>query len=76
LPIPVFAVEEAMREFFINNAERNDYWQVVLNPIIFEIAKPYKVYALCIGSNFGQLENEYCYWTDVADFVRTNFMAE
>lgn len=47
--------------------------QVVLSPIVKDIAKPYKVYALCIGSNFDQLENNYGYWTDVADFVRTNY---
>lgn len=47
--------------------------QVVISPIIKDIAKPYKVYALCIGSNFDQIENEYGYWTDVTDFVRTNY---
>lgn len=50
-----------------------DWKQAVLIPIINDIAKPYKVYALCIGSNFDQLEDEYGYWTDLADFVRTNF---
>lgn len=47
--------------------------QVVLSPLIKDIAKPYKVYALCIGSNFDQIENEYGYWTDVADFVGINY---
>ncbi|MDO0822475.1 glycoside hydrolase family 113 [Desulfosporosinus nitroreducens] len=47
--------------------------QVVLSQLIREIAKPYKVYALCIGSNFDQFENQYEYWTDVADFVRTEY---
>lgn len=47
--------------------------QVVLSPIIKDIAKPYKVYALCIGSNFDQIEKEYGNWSDVADFVRTNY---
>ncbi|WP_051414037.1 glycoside hydrolase family 113 [Desulfitobacterium metallireducens] len=47
--------------------------QVVLSPLIKDIAKPYKVYALCLGSNFDQFENQYDYWTDVADFVRTNY---
>jgi hypothetical protein len=47
--------------------------QVVLSPLIKDIAKPYKVYALCMGSNFDRIENEYGYWTDVADFVRTNY---
>jgi len=47
--------------------------QVVLSPLINEIAKPYKVYALCIGSNFDQIENESGYWSDVADFVRVNY---
>jgi len=47
--------------------------QGVLSQLILDIAKPYKVYALCIGSNFDQFENQYGYWTDVADFVRTNY---
>jgi len=47
--------------------------QVVLSPIVKDIAKPYKVYALCIGSNFDQIETEYGYWGDVADFVKTNY---
>ncbi len=47
--------------------------QVVLRPIVHDIAKPYKVYSLCIGSNFDQIEDQYNYWTDVANFVRTNF---
>ncbi|SPF47236.1 Hydrolase [Candidatus Desulfosporosinus infrequens] len=47
--------------------------QGVLSQLILEIALPYKVYALCIGSNFDQFENQYGYWTDVADFVRTNY---
>jgi hypothetical protein len=47
--------------------------QVVLSPIIKDIAIPYKVYALCIGSNFEQIENEYSYWTDVSDFSRVNY---
>lgn len=47
--------------------------QVVLSPLIKDIAKPYKAYAFCIGSNFDQIENEYSAWTDVADFVRENY---
>ncbi|MDR3599314.1 MAG: hydrolase [Desulfosporosinus sp.] len=47
--------------------------QVVLSPLIKDIAKPYQVYALCIGSNFDQIETDYGYWTDVADFVRINY---
>jgi hypothetical protein len=47
--------------------------QVVLSPLIKDIAKPYKIYALCIGSNFDQIENEYGYWGDVADYVKTNY---
>jgi hypothetical protein len=47
--------------------------QVVLSPLIFDIAKPYKVYALCIGSNFDQFENEYSHWTNLTDFVRKNY---
>jgi hypothetical protein len=47
--------------------------QVVLTPLIKDIAKPYKVYALCLGSNFDQFEDQYGYWNDVADFVRANY---
>ena len=47
--------------------------QIVLSPLIKDIAKPYKVYAFCIGSNFDQIENAYSNWTDVADFVRANY---
>ena len=47
--------------------------QVVLTPLIKDIAEPYNTYSLCIGSNFDQIENEYGYWTDVADFVRFNY---
>lgn len=47
--------------------------QVVLSPIVNDIAKPYKVYALCIGSNFDQIEDKYGYWDDVANFVRSNY---
>lgn len=47
--------------------------QGVLSELILDIAKPYKVYALCIGSNFDQFENQYGYWTDVADFVRADY---
>jgi len=47
--------------------------QVVLSPIVNDIAKRYKVYAVCIGSNFDKIEKEYGYWSDVADFVRTNY---
>lgn len=56
-----------LNEWFTN------WKQVVLAPIIHDIAKPYKVYALCIGSNFDQFESQYDNWTDVADFVRANF---
>jgi len=45
----------------------------VLNPLIFDIARPYKVYALCIGSNFDKFEKEYALWIDIANFVRTNY---
>lgn len=60
------------------NPENINEWfwnwkQVVLSPLINDIAKPYKVYALCLGSNFDQFESEYNYWSDVADFVRTNY---
>lgn len=50
--------------------------QVVLSPLIEDIAKPYKVYALCLGSNFDQFENQYNYWSDVADFVRANYKGQ
>ncbi len=51
-----------------------DNWKKgVLKPLIKDIAKPYKVYALCIGSNFDKFENEYNNWTDVADFVKAQY---
>ncbi|NLI92773.1 MAG: hydrolase [Peptococcaceae bacterium] len=49
--------------------------QGVLGPIIRDIAKPYKVYALCFASNFDQIETEYN-WNDVADFVRENYQGK
>lgn len=49
-------------------------WKMgVLQPLIQDIAKPYKVYALCIGSNFDKFEKEYAFWNDVASFVRANY---
>ncbi len=51
----------------------NNWKEGVLHPIIQEIAKPYKVYALCIGSNFDKFEKEYPLWIDVANFVRANY---
>jgi hypothetical protein len=61
----------------LNPNDKNEWfwnWKVgVLNPLIRDIAKPYKVYALCIGSNFDKFEREYTYWTDTADFVRANY---
>lgn len=50
--------------------------QVVLIPLIKDIAKPYKVYAFCLGSNFDQFEDQYSYWSDVADFVRANYKGQ
>lgn len=50
-----------------------DWKQTVLTSLIKDIANPYRVYALCIGSNFDQLEGNYGYWTDVADFVRAKY---
>lgn len=47
--------------------------QGVLSELIENIAKPYKVYAVCIGSNYEKFENQYEYWTDVADFVREDY---
>ncbi|MFA6809167.1 MAG: hydrolase [Eubacteriales bacterium] len=58
----------------LNPTDINEwFWnwkQLVLIQLIDDIAKPYKVYAFCIGSNFDQFEDSYGYWTDVADFVR------
>ena len=51
----------------------NNWKEGVLHPIIQEIAKPYKVYALCIGSNFDKFEKDYPLWIDVANFVRANY---
>ncbi len=51
-------------------------WKQVLNQLIRDIAKPNKVYALCIGSNFDQFEKQYGYWTDVADFVRVDYQGK
>lgn len=72
---------------FIQNGELNEtklkptdlnewfgnWKQGVLSQLILDIAKPYRVYALCIGSNFDQFENQYGCWTDVADFVRVDY---
>lgn len=61
----------------LNPDDKNEwFWnwkEGVLLPLIHDIAKPYKVYALCIGSNFDQFEKEYNYWTDVGEFVRKNY---
>ncbi|HVJ49090.1 glycoside hydrolase family 113 [Desulfitobacterium sp.] len=75
---------------FIHNGEQYEtqlkptdlnewFWnwkQTVLTPMIHDVAKPYKVYALCIGSNFDQFENQYDNWINVADFVRANFKGQ
>ncbi|AFV02709.1 MULTISPECIES: hypothetical protein [Dehalobacter] len=50
--------------------------QVVLAELIRDVAKPNKVYALCIGSNFDQFEDQCGYWTDVADFVRAGYQGK
>lgn len=60
------------------NPDDKDEWfrnwkEGVLFPLIHDIAKPYKVYALVIGSNFDEFEKEYDYWTDVSEFVRKNY---
>lgn len=60
------------------NPDDKDEWfrnwkEGVLMPLIQDIAKPYQVYALCIGSNFDKFEKEYALWNDVANFVRTNY---
>lgn len=61
----------------LNPSDKNEwFWnwkEGVLNPLIQDIAKPYKVYAICIGSNFDKFEKEYDYWTDTIDFVQTNY---
>lgn len=61
----------------LNPDDKNEWFrnwkEGVLNPLIQDIAKPYKVYALCIGSNFDKFEKEYAFWIDVANFVRTNY---
>ena len=61
----------------LNPDDKNEWFrnwkEGVLNPLIQDIAKPYKVYALCIGSNFDMFEKEYAFWIDVANFVRTNY---
>ncbi len=55
------------------NSWFNNWKEEVLRPIIDDIAKPYKVYAICIGSNFDKFESDYNNWSDVADFVKTKF---
>lgn len=61
----------------LNPEDKNEWFrnwkEGVLNPIIKDIAKPYKVYALVIGSNFDQFENEHDRWLDVANFARTSY---
>lgn len=61
----------------LNPDDKNEWFrnwkEGVLNPLIHEIAKPYKVYALCIGSNFDKFEKEYALWIDVANFVQANY---
>lgn len=51
----------------------NNWKEEVLRQLINDIAKPYKVYAICIGSNFDKFENQYNNWLDVADFVKASF---
>lgn len=61
----------------LNPSDKNEWFtnwqQEVLAPLIRDIAKPYKVYALCIGSNFDQFEQEYKAWAGIADFVRSAY---
>jgi len=45
----------------------------VLNQLINEIAMPYKVDALIISSNMGNLEFAEGYWTDTIDYVRKSY---
>ncbi|UWG98153.1 hydrolase [Dehalobacter sp. DCM] len=51
-------------------------WKAVLQELIHDVAKPNKVYAICIGSNFEKFEDRTDYWTDVADFVRQEFQGK
>jgi hypothetical protein len=61
----------------LNPEDKNEWFrnwkEGVLNPLIQDIAKPYKVYALCIGSNFDKFENEHDLWRDTANFVRRSY---
>lgn len=45
--------------------------QVVIGPLARDIAEPYQVYALCIASNYEQIEDEQAEWCGVADYART-----
>ncbi|MDQ7095708.1 hydrolase [Desulfosporosinus sp. PR] len=75
-PFP-FIQKGELYETNLQPADLNEWFrnwkQGVLSPLILDIAKPYKVYAVCIGSNFDQFENQYGYWSEVADFVRANY---
>lgn len=53
-----------LNEFFRN-------WKAkVLKPLMDDIAIPYHVDALTIGSSFTHIEYAYGYWSDTVDFVR------
>lgn len=75
-PYP-FIQNGELYETQLNPSDINEwFWnwkQIVLGPLIHDIAKPYKVYALCLGSNYDRFEDKYGYWSDVADFVRANY---
>lgn len=64
----------------LNPEDKNEWFrnwkEGVLKPLIQGIAKPYKVYALCIGSNFDKFENEHDLWMDIADFVRASYKGQ
>lgn len=45
----------------------------VLKPLIEDIANPYHVYALNIGTSFNHMEYAEEYWTDTVDYVRKHY---
>ncbi|AFM00976.1 hypothetical protein Desde_2659 [Desulfitobacterium dehalogenans ATCC 51507] len=75
-PYPYISNGE-LYETQLDPQDKNEWFrnwkEEILHPIIRDIAKPYKVYALCIGSNFDKFEKEYALWIDVANFVRENY---
>jgi hypothetical protein len=45
----------------------------ILAKLIKDIANPYKVYALCVGSNYDKFESAHDQWIDVVDYVRKSY---